>query len=281
MRDLLIIGCGKIGRRIASLALASGASVSTFNRGETGIEGTRHFSGNLDEPATLAGLPTKGAGLIYLAPPIGGGVEETRVRNFLSVVPVGEEPAKIVYISTSAVYGDSGGAVVTEETEPDPQSTRGKRRLHGERLFAAWGKERGVPVVILRVTAIYAADRLPVTQLTTGQPVLLQELSPITNRIHAEDLSRICLAALERGKDGDVYNVSDGTAITMTDYFNAAADYLGVARPRQVTWEEAKKVMTPLMISYFSESRVVDNTRLLKELGIELLYPNLEAALKN
>lgn len=280
MKHLLIIGCGAIGRRVASLALQQGIEVHTFNRGETGVEGGMHHSGNLDEPATLESLPTHGAGVIYLAPPPGGGHRETRVANFLAAIAPGDEPEKLVYISTTAVYGDCKGAVVTEESETDPQTSRGKRRLDGEQQFLRWGKERGVEVVILRVTAIYARDRLPVMQLQSGQPVLREEESLPVNRIHADDLSRICLAALEKGRDGEIFNVSDGSVGTMTAYFNAAADVLGVPRPRQVTLEEARKVMSPLMISYFTESRVVDNKKMLRELGIKLLYPDLEAGLK-
>lgn len=280
MQHLLIVGCGAIGRRVATLALAQGMNVSTFNRSEEGVSGARHCSGNLDEPETLGGIPTRGGGVIYLAPPPGGGNEDTRMRNFLSSIAEGEEPEKFVYISTSAVYGDCGSGIVTEETPASPQTSRGKRRLHAERLLTAWGRERGVVTVILRVTAIYAADRLPVSQLTTGQPVLREEEALPSNRIHADDLSRICLAALERGKDGAIFNVSDGSSSTMTSYFNAAADKLGLPRPRQVTTEEARRVMSPLMISYFSEGRVVDNRKMLDELGITLLYPNLEAGLK-
>ena len=280
MEKLLIVGCGAVGRRVAALALAQGMSVCTCNRGEAQpVPGAQHSAGNLDEPDTLRGLPTRGAGVIYLAPPPGGGIEDTRMRAFLFSIAVGDEPEKVVYISTSGVYG-GGNEVVTEETEPDPQTARGKRRLHAERLLQAWGKERGVAVVVLRVTAIYAADRLPVTQLSTGQPVLREEEALPSNRIHADDLSRVCLAALERGQDGAVFNVSDGAPSTMTAYFNAAADKLGLPRPRQVSMEEARKVMTPLMISYFSEGRVVDSGKMLKELGITLLYPDLEAGLK-
>lgn len=280
MEQVFIVGCGAIGRRVASLALEQGVEVCTFNRGETGAQGARHLTGNLDEAATLGGLPTRGAGVVYFAPPPGGGIEETRVRNFCAAIAVGQEPAKVVYISTSGVYGDCGGEVVTEETEPKPQTSRGKRRLHGEHLFTEWGRARGVAVVILRVTAIYALDRLPVSQLRSGQPVLREEEALPTNRIHADDLSRICLAALERGKDGDVFNVSDGSSCTMTAYFNAAADRLGLPRPLQVTMEEARRVMTPLMISYFSESRVVDSRKVLHDLGISLLYPDLQSGLK-
>jgi nucleoside-diphosphate-sugar epimerase len=279
MEHLLIVGCGAIGRRVASLALAQGLKVSTLSRGEAKLAGTTHLTANLDDPAALGQLPTRGAGVIYLAPPPGGGHEEPRVRNFCSAIAPGEEPAKIVYISTSGVYGDCGGDRVTEESEPNPQTSRGKRRLHGERLFLDWGKQRGVPVVILRVTAIYAPDRLPVMQLQSGQPVLREEESLPGNRIHADDLSRICLASLEKGDDGEIFNVSDGHCLTMTEYFNAAADALGLPRPRQVTMAEARQVMTPLMISYFSESRIVDSSRMLERLGIELLYPDLASGL--
>ena len=280
MEHLFIVGCGAIGRRVAQLALAQGVRVSTFNRGEAGVPGTRHCTGSLDDAATLTGLPTRGSGVVYLAPPPGGGNEETRVRAFCAAIAAGEEPEKVVYISTSGVYGDCGGEVVTEDTQPNPQTSRGKRRLHAERLLTAWGRERGVAVVILRVTAIYALDRLPVSQLKSGQPVLREEESHQSNRIHADDLARICLAALDKGKDGDIFNVSDGTSVTMTGYFNAAADRLGLPRPAQVTMEEARRVMTPLMISYFSESRIVDNRRMLEQLGITLIYPDLEAGLK-
>lgn len=280
MEHLFIVGCGAVGRRIARLALARGVEVCTFNRGEAGVPGTRHLTGSLDEADGLRGLPTRGAGVIYLAPPPGGGHEDTRVRAFCAAVVPGDEPEKVVYISTSGVYGECGGERVTEETEPKPKTSRGKRRLHAERQFQAWGRERGVAVVVLRVAAIYALDRLPVSQLRSGQPVLREEESLPGNRVHADDLARICLAALERGKDGDVFNVSDGSSGTMTGYFNAAADRLGLPRPAQVTMEEARRVMTPLMISYFSESRIVDNRKMLAELGITLLYPDLAAGLK-
>lgn len=280
MEHLLIVGCGAIGRRVASLALGQGMSVCTFNRGEEGVKGARHQTGNLDEPDSLKGLPTRGAGVVYLAPPPGGGNEDTRMRAFLASIAQGEEPEKLVYVSTSGVYASCGTGTVTEETVPDPQTSRGKRRLHAEQLVTAWGSERGVTTVILRVTGIYALDRLPVTQLTTGQPVLREEEALPSNRIHADDLSLICLAALQRGRDGAIFNVSDGSSSSMTSYFNAAADRLGLPRPKQVTMEEARRVMSPLMISYFSEGRVIDNRKMLDELGIMLLYPTLEAGLK-
>lgn len=282
---MLIIGCGEIGKRVALLALAEKAVVTGVVRSAESAAsleklGIRPVIASLDDPATLKELPTKGAIVFYLAPPPGGGVADPRARNFCAAIPRGEEPRKVIYMSTSGVYGDSGGELVTEETPANPQTTRGKRRLDAETAFREWGKAQGVEVVILRVTGIYGPGRLPVSQLESGQPVLDERLAPLTNRIHADDLARVCLAAAARGEDGDIFNVSDGHPTTMTHYFNAVADLLGYPRPRQVSLEEARQVMSPLMLSYMSESRRLDNGKMLAKLGVKLLYPDLEAGLK-
>ena len=283
---IVIIGCGDIGKRVARLALAEGAVVHGLVRSpEKAAEleklGIRPIIGKLDAPETLTNLPTGGAVLFYFAPPPGGGNVDPRIRNFCSAIPPGEGPRTLVYMSTSGVYGDSGGEPVTEDTPPDPQTARGKRRLDAETAFREWGKKCNVPVVILRVTGIYGPGRYPVSQLAGGQPVLREELAPLTNRIHQDDLARVCLAAAAKGEDGDIFNVSDGHPTTMTHYFNAAADLLGYPRPRQVSLEEARTVMSPLMLSYMSESRRMDNSRMLRKLGIRLLYPDLEAGLRS
>ncbi len=282
---ILIIGCGDIGKRVARLALADNASVhglvrSAEHAAELEKLGIRPIIGNLDDPATLQDLPTAGTVVFYFAPPPGGGIFDPRIRNFCSRIPAGEKPRKLIYMSTSGVYGDSGGKPVTEDTPPNPQTARGKRRLDAETAFREWGKKNNVPVVILRVTGIYGPGRFPVSQLAGGQPVLLEELAPLTNRIHQDDLARVCLAAAAKGEDGDIFNVSDGHPTTMTHYFNAVADLLGCPRPPRVSLEEARTVMSPLMLSYMSESRRMDNGKMLRKLGIDLLYPDLEAGLR-
>jgi len=282
---ILILGCGDIGRRVARLALADNATVygvvrSAERAAELAELGICPIIAHLDDPSTLQGLPTGGATVFYLAPPPGGGIADPRVRNFCAAITPGEEPRKVVYMSTSGVYGNSGGDPVTEETPPNPQTARGKRRLDAEDSFREWGKGCGVPVIVLRVTGIYGPGRFPVSQLASGQPVLDEAIAPLTNRIHADDLARVCLAAAARGEDGDVFNVSDGHPTTMTHYFNAVADLLGYPRPRQVSMEEAREVMSPLMLSYVSESRRLDNGKMLRKLGIKLLYPDLESGLK-
>lgn len=285
MQNVFIVGCGDIGRRVAKLASEKGSKVTGLVRSEESAArlkelGITPFIASLDDRHSLVDMPTKGAIVFYFAPPPGGGSLEPRVRNFCAAVKESEKPAKLIYISTSGVYGDTGGETVTEETPVNPQTSRAKRRRDAETVLTNWGKELGVPVIILRVTGIYGPGRLPINKLMEGQPVLRQEEASFTNRIHADDLAQVCIAAAEKGDAGDIFNVSDGHPTTMTEYFNAVADAAGLPRPRQVNWEEAKKEMAPLMLSYFQESRRMDNTKMLKKLGVTLRYPDLQAGLK-
>jgi nucleoside-diphosphate-sugar epimerase len=285
LNNILIVGCGDIGRRVARLAMARNVPVTALAKSEESCRqlreaGIRAFTGDLDAPLPLANLPTKGAVVYYFVPPPGGGQLDPRIGAFCGSIEPGEEPARIVYVGTTAVYGDCGGARITEETPVNPQTDRARRRLDAENTLRRWGALRGVAVVVLRVAGIYGPGRLPVDRIRAGHPVLAEAEAPFTNRIHADDLARICLAAGEKGAAGDLFNVSDGRTGTMTGYFNAVADACGLPRPPQISLEEARRVMTPLMLSYLSESRRLDNTRMAERLGVELLYPCLEAGIR-
>lgn len=284
MNRVFIVGCGDIGRRVARLWREDGAAVCALARSTASARrqeglGIVPVRGDLDRPSSLSGLPTRGSLLYYLAPPPDAGDTDPRMRAFLSRIPSGEDPDKIVYMSTTGVYGDLGGGVATEETPPSPGTSRGKRRLDAESALLAWGRERSVPAVILRVAGIYGPGRLPIEKVRKGTPVPAENDSPFTNRIHSEDLARICVAAGRRGKGGAVYNVSDGHPGTITQYYNAVADLLGVRRPPAVTMAEARKALDKAMLSYLGESKRVDNRKMLQELGVELLYPDLETGL--
>jgi nucleoside-diphosphate-sugar epimerase len=283
--DVLIVGTGDIGVRIARLVLANGSKVSGLVRSAESAERLRACNiepveGNLDDVASLANLPTAGKLVFFLAPPPGGGPFDSRMRNFCQAVGALNAPAKVIYMSTSGVYGDCGGEWVTEETPVNPQTSRAQRRVDAENVLLEWGAEHKVSVVILRVTGIYGPGRLPIARIQQGHPVLRQEDSPPTNRIHADDLAATAVAAAKKA-DGGIFNISDGQPGTMTQYFMLVADMLDLPRPQQVTMDEAKQVMNPMMLSYLQETRRMDNRKMIEELGIVLQYPDLESGLKN
>ena len=184
----------------------------------------------------------------------------------------------MIYISATSVYGPSD-SLVDEDSPTVPETAMGKRRLSAEKTFLEYGKNNNVPVIILRVSGIYGPGRLPLMQIRQQQPLLVEEQSGPSNRIHADDLAQVCIAAAEKGEDGDIFNVSDGQPSSMTTYFNAVADLLGEPRQPQVTLSEARQLMSPLMFSYVSETRVVDSSRMLRKLGIRLRYPTLQEGL--
>lgn len=167
--------------------------------------------------------------MIYLAQPPEPGISDPRMGGFLAACAA--QPARIVYVSTTGVYGDQRGAEVTEDTPARPQTDRARRRMDAENQLRAFMAAHGTPVVILRVPGIYGPGRLPLERIRNRTPVICPEEAPPGNRIHAEDLASLCIAALERGEPGDVFNVGDGQHASMTDFIYTVADLAGLERP--------------------------------------------------
>mgnify|MGYP001555340019 CR=1 FL=1 len=282
LETILIIGCGDIGRRVAALCQSHGWQVSALTRQAVTAErlsaqGLTGYVGDLDQADTLPALPTANGLIFYFAPPPAQGKGDPRLSGFLSRISHEGLPRKIVYISTSGVYGDCQGAWVTEDTPAKPSTDRARRRLAAENLLRDWERATGVPVVILRVGGIYGPGRLPVERIRQGTPVLREQDCGYTNRIHADDLAAVCMAAAERGRG--VYNISDGHPGTMTGYFNQVADLCGLPRPGQIGLAEARTRLSTEMMSYLEESRRLDNSKMLRELGVRLRYPTLREGL--
>ncbi len=284
MTKVFIAGCGYIGERIARLCRETGAEVTCMVRSPEHASrlesaGFTAIATALDDSDALSALNLADHIIFYLVPPPGGGIIDSRTRNFIVQLAKAERPAKIVYMSATSVYGAAGGEVVTEESPTLPDTAMGKRRLDAEAAFRDYGAVSGIPVVILRVSGIYGPGRLPLMQISQGQPLLNEDESGPSNRIHADDLAAVSIAAAEKGTDGDLFNVSDGHPSSMTSYFNACADALGFPRQPQVTMSEARIVMPPLLFSYVSQSRIVDNSRMLNCLNVKLRYATLDKGL--
>jgi nucleoside-diphosphate-sugar epimerase len=280
MKPVFIVGCGDIGQRVAAICRQAGASVFGLARSEKSaarlaVNGIQVIRGDLSAHTSLQDLPTAGADVYYLAPPPGEGETDPYLGHFLAAISPAALPARLVLISTTAVYGDCGGQWINETQAVNPQTARGRRRLDAERQLQAWSARTGVPVVILRVGGIYGPQRLPLARLRQGLPILHEAESPYTNRIHEDDLAQICVAAAARGVAGAVYNVSDGHPGTMSQYFKAVARACGLPSPPEVSLAEAQQVMSAGMLSYLQESRRLDNRKLLAELKVSLRYPSL------
>ncbi|MDY6979890.1 MAG: SDR family oxidoreductase [Pseudomonadota bacterium] len=281
--QVFIIGCGDVGTRVARLWQAAGVPVTGLARhGERlTAAGITAYPADLDEPTSLTDLPVDQALVYYFAPPPRQGQSDPRMTHFLQALDQhGSRPARIVYISTSGVYGDRQGAIVTEHTDPNPQVDRARRRYAAEQSLREWGRQHSVPVIVLRVGGIYGPGRLPIKRIREQIPMIHETLAPQTNRIHVADLASICVAAAQRGTPDAIYNVSDGNDSNMTQYFNTVADFLGLPRPPLIDRDEAQQTLSEGMLSYLGESRRMDTSRLHEELGIELQYPTLQKGLE-
>ena len=287
--QILIVGCGDIGLRVAELwqkspyspiaITAIARSDNTLvNASQLGLETQQ---ADLDKPSKLHDFPTKDALVYYFAPPPVKGTEDSRMRHFLTSINEHALPNRIIYISTSGVYGDQQGQLINEQTPVNPQVDRAKRRFDAEQQLTQWGDNHAVPVTILRVGGIYGPGRLPLQRIKDRVPMVYEKLAPQTNRIHADDLAQVCVAAALKGNGSQLFNVSDGSNSNMTEYFNTIADFFELPRPPLVDWEEAEKVISPGMLSYLKESRRLDNSKMMQELEIKLLYPSLEEGLKS
>ena len=289
-KHIVIVGCGDIGVRVAKIWKDQGKSVFGVGRSEESLNSLRQqhihaVSANLDDSETLGefnGRLSQQALLYYFAPPPAKGIEDSRMANFLHSLNKHNLPKKIIYISTSGVYGDQQGELINEQTPPNSQVDRAKRRFHAEQQLLEYGTENiSVSITILRVGGIYGPGRLPLQRLKDQIPMLHENLAPQTNRIHADDLAQICVAAATEKSDGEIYNVSDGSDSNMTEYFNTIADFCNLPRPPLVDWDEAEKTISKGMLSYLKESRRMDNSKMINELEITLKYPTLKDGLES
>jgi nucleoside-diphosphate-sugar epimerase len=273
MRRLLIAGFGDIARRAAP-RLERRFQIATLSRA-SGFD--------LDRPETLsAPLVAPAQALLHCAPPPGQGAADTRTANLLAALEKGRIlPARIVYVSTSGVYGDCGSARVDESRALAPQTDRARRRLHAERQLAEWAGTRGIALVVLRVPGIYAADRLPLERLRARTPVLRSEDDVYTSHIHADDLAAIVCRALDDDAPEGVYNAADDTEMKMGDWFDLVADVRALPRPPRIPRELARETIPPALYSFMGESRRLDNTRLKGVLGMRLRYPTVHEGLRN
>ena len=283
---LLIVGCGDVGMRVLRLlrgryrllALTSSPQRAAALR----AAGAVPLPGNLDEPATLARLAGLADAVLHLAPPPLQGATDPRTRHLLNALALRGRVRRIVYASTSGVYGDCGGERFDETRAVRPTTDRARRRVDAETQLRWYGRAHGARVAILRIPGIYAIDREgghPRERLLRGTAVLRAEDDVHTNHIHADDLARACVAALTRALPQRVVHASDDTDLKMGDYFDLAADVCALPRPPRITRAEAAERLSPMLMSFMSESRRLDNRRLKRELRLRLRYPTVRDGL--
>lgn len=284
MQRLLIIGCGDVARRALPWLVKHyhvyAAVRSDAHHRELRALGATPLHADLDKPHSLRRLAGVGNLILHFAPPQETGLVDRRTQMLLAALSTGKIlPRHLVYISTSGVYGDCGGAWVSETRPVHPQTGRARRRVDAEMRLRRFGRKRRVAVSILRAPGIYAGDRLPLARLERGLPLLQENDDIYTNHVHADDLAAIAQMALSRGRAGRIYNASDDSVLKMGEYFDLIADRFGLPRAPRLPRIEVERRLSPAMLSFMGESRRLTNRRIKRELGVKLAYPDVATAL--
>ena len=279
MRRLLIIGCGDVAARTIPL-LIKGYRVYALVRNAGYFARLRALGvvplmGDLDDRNSLARIAGIADAVLHFAPPPNSGIHDTRTRNLLSALSKGKLPKRMVYISTSGVYGDCAGARVSETHPLNATSPRAQRRVDAEKQIRGWARRNHVNAGILRVPGIYAEDRLPLSRVRQGTPGIIAGEDGYTNHIHADDLARIAMAALQRGRACRVYHASDDSQLKMGEYFDSVADAFSLPRIPRVSRAEAQQALPESLLTFMNESRRLANRRIKEELKVKLRFPEV------
>jgi nucleoside-diphosphate-sugar epimerase len=282
MHSVTIVGCGYTGLRLAARWLNLRHVVRGFGTNAESaarIAALGAVAGTLDldlPPATP--IEVEGELVFYTVPPAPAGNRDERLERLLHLLA--GSPRRVVYLSTTGVYGDRGGAVVDENTPPEPLSPRAVRRLAAESTLRAWAEPRAISWSILRVPGIYGPDRLPLERLRRADPAITPRETTPTNRIHVDDLVTACMAAGNSpAADRRIYNVTDGSDESLTAFLQRVARLHQLPPPPLISRAEAKRTLSASTWSFLDESRRVGNRRMLDELGVVLAYDDLDAGI--
>jgi nucleoside-diphosphate-sugar epimerase len=281
MHTVSIVGCGYTGRRLAERLRKSGSSVHGF---ATRAQSLREIAAAgaealpLDLDRAIAPIDFTGQLIYYMVPPAPQ-AGDPRLDRFLGALS--GTPKRLVYLSTTGVYGNQAGARVSEDTAPAPGSPRAARRLAAESAVRAWAESHQASWCVLRVSGIYGPGRLPIERLRGAVPAILPEQATPSSRIHVTDLVTACIAAgFSPGADRRIYNITDGSDHSLTEYLRRVAAIARLPSPPLVSRAEAERTLSASSWSFLAESRRVDNSRMLKELGVALKYHDLDAGIR-
>ena len=284
MPKLLCLGYGFSATRIADHARAEGWSVVVTCRSEekraallaNGVE-THVF----DRGSPLRDPKSVFAGVTHILSSVPPDIQGDSVLDHHGQdILAAEDVEWVGYLSTTGVYGDTGGLVVDEDAPLKPSSDRSQRRALAEEGWRLLWERHGVPTHVFRLAGIYGPGRSTVDQVRAGRARRIDKPGHVFSRIHVDDIAQIVWASVSQPSPGDIYNVCDNEPAAPSDVVTYVCDLLGVPAPEPVPFEEALKSMSPMGLSFWGDNRRVSNARLTSALGVTLLYPTYREGLR-
>lgn len=204
----------------------------------------------------------------------------THLRNAIAAAP---QLKSIIYLSTIAVYGNHDGRWIDEKTPVTPALTRAASRIDAENAWQALAQAHDVPLTVIRIAGIYGPGANALETVKAGRARRILKPGQVFNRIHVADLAQIIDKAMDAAltrRAGGIFNAADDEPSAPGDPILFAATLLGVAPPPEIAFEEAKKTMSPLAVSFYGENKRVRNDRIKSVLGVSLRYPTYREGLR-
>ena len=278
---ILIIGFGDIGARVAKLLIPTYRVYALIRKGAGSKEaedarklGVTPVLGDLDNRKSLKRISAIAPVIFHFAPPPTSGNTDTRTKNLLASLDA-HAVDKLIYISTTGVYGDCGGDWIDETRILNAQSPRAVRRVDAEAQLRAWAVRTGCNLAIMRAPGIYSGTTLPIARLQAGTPAICAEEDSYSNHIHADDLARAAVVAMQRGRPHRAYNICDDSTLKMGEYFDAVAHAAKLPPPPRLPRADAQAQVSPMLWSFMQESRRITNSRMHVELKLRLRWPTV------
>ncbi|MGH6906498.1 MAG: SDR family oxidoreductase [Aestuariivirga sp.] len=276
VNHLLCFGLGFSAKALAARLAAKGWHITGTSRSAAGAAAIRAMGYNafiFDGTAALPQQAFEGVShIVVSAPPDTEG--DPVLRRYAKLLATLASDVKwLAYLSTTGVYGDRDGGWVSEESQLQPTTERGQRRLEAE---TAW-QALGLPVHLFRLAGIYGPGRNQLVALMEGTAKRILKPGQVFSRIHVDDVAGVLEASITKPNPGAAYNVCDDEPCPPQDVVSYAAKLLGLPEPPGIAFEGAQ--LSAMARSFYTESKRVSNVRMKKELGVRLRYPNYREGL--
>jgi nucleoside-diphosphate-sugar epimerase len=268
----VIVGCGYTGVYLARALIGRGVSLAITRRDPAAVEelagklGARGVRADLADPASLAGIIPPDAIVACLAPP--GNDPAAEMRNLLAATA---DASKLVYVSSTGVYGPAGGAWVDEGWPIAPTTEAGRARAAAEAVILT---EARIPCVVLRAAGIHGPNRKLADRIRSGSYRVIGDGTTHVSRIHVVDLVAAIVEAGIRPVTG-VVNVADDDPSPIGEVADTLAASLGVPPPPRVPAD----LVSPELAGMLTADRRIANQRLKDELGVVLRFPSWRDAI--
>jgi nucleoside-diphosphate-sugar epimerase len=279
-RHLFCFGCGYTATRLALRLLAEGARVSGTSRSRAGVERLRAlgiearvFDGERPLPAAALDGVTD---VLSSVPPAEGG-EDGVLSLHGAALEALPKLRWVALLSTTGVYGDTGGAWIDEGAALRPTTRRGQWRVTCERRWLAWSEASGKAVQIFRLPGIYGPGRSPFARLRAGDAQRIVKPGQVFNRAHVDDIVSVLALGMQRPAAGPVFHLADDEPAPADEVLAHAATLLGLPPPPAVPIVQAD--LSPMALQFYSECKRLRNDRVKRELGLTLRYPTYREGL--